>query len=139
MALFKIFKGPSDELESKRSQKIEGYAYVAKTGDDSADFYVDYDDKIRLKINRHADHATLADTADVANALAEKPTLAITNGTTAGPILEIGAGGLMSDKKTFPSASTSISGIVTTGNQTFKGNKYTSSTHIGLVSGGEND
>lgn len=139
MALFKIFKGPSDELESKRSQKIEGYAYVAKTGDDSADFYVDYDNSTRLKINRHADHATLADTAEVANTLAEKPTLSITNGTTAGPILEVGAGGLTSDKKTFPSASTSISGIVTTGNQTFKGNKYTSSSHIGLVSGKEND
>jgi hypothetical protein len=100
---------------------------------------VDYNSTTRLKINKRADEATLADTAEVANTLADKPTLAITNGNTAGPILEVGAGGKTSDKKTFPSASTTISGVVTTGSQTFAGNKLTTGTHIGLVSGGEND
>lgn len=137
MALFKILKGPLANLANQ--PKTEGYAYVAKTGNDSADFYVDYNSTTRLKINKRADEATLADTAEVANTLADKPTLAITNGNTAGPILEVGAGGKTSDKKTFPSASTTISGVVTTGSQTFAGNKLTTGTHIGLVSGGEND
>lgn len=139
MALFKIFKGPSEKLDEKHSQKVEGYAYVAKTGSDSADFYVDYDSATRLKINKHSDHATLADTAEVANTLADAPTLVIVDGTTIGPKLTVGAGGKSSDEKTFPSASDSISGVITTGDQTLAGNKFTKGSHIGLVSAGSKD
>lgn len=123
MALFKIFKGPSEKLDEKHSQKVEGYAYVAKTGDDSADFYVDYDSNTRLKINHHADHATLADTAEVANTLANKPSMTILNGQSNGPVLAITAGGKTSDEKTFPKATDTQSGVVTTGDQSFAGKK----------------
>lgn len=135
--LFKIFKGPRANLDAK--PKIEGYAYVAKTGDDSADFYVDYDNSTRLKINRHSDHAILADTAEVANTLADKPVMTILNGQGNGPILTITAGGKTSDEKTFPKATDTQSGVVTTGNQTFAGNKFTKGTHIGLLNGQNND
>ena len=50
MALFKILKGAGDLPETKH----EGWAYVQKTGPDSADFYVDYDDKTRIRIGKHA-------------------------------------------------------------------------------------
>ena len=112
MALFKILKGPLENLDAK--PKTEGYAYVAKTGDDSADFYVDYDSSTRLKINRHADHATLADTAEAAKTLVDKPTMTIINGQGNGPILTITAGGKTSDEKTFPKATDTQSGVVTT-------------------------
>lgn len=137
MALFKILKGPLENLDAK--PKTEGYAYVAKTGDDSADFYVDYDSSTRLKINRHADHATLADTAEAAKTLVDKPTMTIINGQSNGPVLTITAGGKTSDEKTFPKATDTQSGVVTTASQTFAGNKFTKGTHIGLVNGGETD
>lgn len=54
MALFKILKGAGN----LPSTKTEGWAYVKKTGTDSADFFVDYDTSSRLKINKYADEAT---------------------------------------------------------------------------------
>jgi len=54
MALFKILKGAGN----LPAVKTEGWAYVKKTGDDAADFFVDYDSTSRLKINKYADEAT---------------------------------------------------------------------------------
>lgn len=52
-----------------------------------------------------------------------KPVVNWTNGTTAGPTLSITTDGGTSAAVAIPSASDSISGIVTTGNQTFAGRK----------------
>ena len=123
MALFKILKGAGN----LPTTKTEGWAYVKKTGDNSADFYVDYDDNTRLKINYSAD------------VLTGKPSMTIVNGQSNGPVLTITAGGKTSDEKTFPKATDTQSGVVTTANQTFAGNKFTKGTHIGLVNGGETD
>lgn len=54
MALFKILKGAGD----LPATKTEGWAYVKKTENDAADFFVDYDTTSRLKINKYADEAT---------------------------------------------------------------------------------
>lgn len=61
MALFKILKGERD----LPSEKVEGWAYVRKTGADSADFFVDYDGSTRLKINKYADRWTTPRTFSV--------------------------------------------------------------------------
>lgn len=53
MALFKILKGVGD----LPATKTEGWAYVKKTENDAADFFVDYDTTSRLKINKYADEA----------------------------------------------------------------------------------
>lgn len=123
MALFKILKGAGD----LPATKTEGWAYVKKTGDNSADFYVDYDGNTRLKINYSAD------------VLTGKPSMTIVRGQSDGPVLTITAGGKTSDEKTFPKATDTQSGVVTTADQIFAGNKFTKGTHIGLVNGGEAD
>lgn len=123
MALFKILKG-SGNLPTT---KTEGWAYVKKTGDDSADFYVDYDNNTRLKINCNADTLT------------NKPAMTIINGQSNGPVLTITAGGKTSDEKIIPEATDAQSGVVTTVDQIFAGNKFTKGSHIGLINGGETD
>ena len=52
MALFKILKGE----KALPNDKHDGWAYVQKTHDDSADFYVDYDDNTRVKIGRYSEN-----------------------------------------------------------------------------------
>ena len=123
MALFKILKGAGN----LPTTKTEGWAYVKKTGNNSADFYVDYDGDTRLKINYSAD------------VLTGKPSMTIVRGQSDGPVLTITAGGKTSDEKTFPKATDTQSGVVTTADQIFAGNKFTKGTHIGLVNGGEAD
>lgn len=46
-----------------------------------------------------------------------------TNGTTSGPVLNVTAGGSAQQKSTIPSATSSVSGVVTTTTQTFAGAK----------------
>ena len=50
MALFKIHKGLIADLE--KQPKKEGYAYVAKIDNETAGFYVDYDDNTRLQVGK---------------------------------------------------------------------------------------
>ena len=50
MALFKILKGDN----ALPKDKHDGWAYVRKTGDETADFYVDYSDTVRVQIGKYA-------------------------------------------------------------------------------------
>lgn len=52
MALFKILKGAGN----LPTTKTEGWAYVKKTGNDTADFYVDYDANTRVQIGKYAEN-----------------------------------------------------------------------------------
>ena len=52
MALFKILKGTGDLPATKN----EGWAYVKKTGSDTANFYVDYDANTRVQVGKYAEN-----------------------------------------------------------------------------------
>lgn len=52
MALFKILKGAGNLPTTKN----EGWAYVKKTGSDTANFYVDYDANTRVQIGKYAEN-----------------------------------------------------------------------------------
>lgn len=52
MALFKILKGEGNLPTTKN----EGWAYVKKTGADTANFYVDYDANTRVQIGKYAEN-----------------------------------------------------------------------------------
>lgn len=52
MALFKILKGAGNLPTTKN----EGWAYVKKTGSETANFYVDYDANTRVQIGKYAEN-----------------------------------------------------------------------------------
>ena len=105
----------------------------------TADGVFEFREPIKASITGNAATATLATNATTATNLDAKPSVSWTAGTTEGPKLAVTAGNQTSAAVAIPYASTKNSGVITTGNQTVAGNKFTTGSHIGLVSGGEVD
>lgn len=106
MALFKIKKGLAAALPTTYT---EGFCYFTT---DDGKFYIDTNNTAAGRVCLNAAHA---DTADTATNLAAAPTVAWASGTTDGPKLTVTAGGKTSSLVAIPVASSSASGVVTTG------------------------
>lgn len=72
---------------------------------------------------KYGGSAQNAANASVATNLSSSPSVTWTDGTNNGPAISVTAGGKSSQQMSIPSASASKSGIVTTGQQTFAGDK----------------